>query len=422
MFNLFKRNNDSFVRSVVTLASGTAIMQILNFATVPLLANFYSPSDYGIAASFLGVATIVSVIASMRYELAIVLPSRDIDAVSLVYLSIFLTLLITMLSSAIIFFIRLNSGFFYIFSQAPALIILIPASILFIALFNIFNYWHIRNKQFSNIARARVAQAIVTLGFQLILAFSGKAKVESLIMGYVLGQAIGFNVLFFPFIKSQTREAINIEHIINNAKVYKNFPLFSSWANYINALALQTPVLLLPLFYSAELTGLFSMAQRVVQAPFALITSSLAQVYYQKATEIYHTKGHLHQFTCKFLAQNALIGIMPIILISIFAEDIFRVFFGEQWLGAVQYAHIIVFLSYANFIGASISLLLSLFGLQKFESKFNIILLLFNFASIFIGYQFFNSAYVSIVLLSISGAFLYLYLTIYLMKITRSLS
>ena len=69
------------------IAGGTAIAQGINILSTPILSRMYSPEDFGIAAVFVSLIFLLSVVASLRYELAIPLPKTERHADALVILS-----------------------------------------------------------------------------------------------------------------------------------------------------------------------------------------------------------------------------------------------------------------------------------------------------------------------------------------------
>jgi hypothetical protein len=71
-----------FNRHVLTLVTGTGLAQIIPLAITPILARIYSPEQFGVFALFIAVASSLSVVATGRYELAIMLPRKDVDAAS----------------------------------------------------------------------------------------------------------------------------------------------------------------------------------------------------------------------------------------------------------------------------------------------------------------------------------------------------
>ena len=78
----------AFARHVVTLASGTAMGQLLLVLALPVLTRLYSPADYGALAVYSATLTVLLVLVSLRFEVAIPLPEDDQVAGSLLALSL----------------------------------------------------------------------------------------------------------------------------------------------------------------------------------------------------------------------------------------------------------------------------------------------------------------------------------------------
>lgn len=69
-----------YARNVITLMTGTGLAQAIPVAISPILTRLYSPEDFGVFALYLATVSIVSVLVTGRYELAIFPPKRDRDA------------------------------------------------------------------------------------------------------------------------------------------------------------------------------------------------------------------------------------------------------------------------------------------------------------------------------------------------------
>jgi len=72
-----------FSRNVLTLMTGTTIAQAIPIAISPIVTRIYTPEDFGIFALFIAIITIFGSIANGRYELAIMLPKKDEDAINI---------------------------------------------------------------------------------------------------------------------------------------------------------------------------------------------------------------------------------------------------------------------------------------------------------------------------------------------------
>ena len=90
--NLLRRKlfKSEFVKSSITIMTGTAIAQAVPIAISPILTKIYTPEDFGLLAIFVSILSILSVVSSFRYELAIAQPQKKEDASSIVILSFFI--------------------------------------------------------------------------------------------------------------------------------------------------------------------------------------------------------------------------------------------------------------------------------------------------------------------------------------------
>ena len=63
-------------KNIATLVTGTMIAQAIPIAISPILTRLYTPAEFGSFALYMSIVSILVVIATARYELAIVLPKK----------------------------------------------------------------------------------------------------------------------------------------------------------------------------------------------------------------------------------------------------------------------------------------------------------------------------------------------------------
>ena len=76
------KKKSEFTKNIVTLMTGTAIAQAIPIAISPILTRIYKPEDFGVFALFLAISSILATVVNGRYELAIMLPKKDEDAIN----------------------------------------------------------------------------------------------------------------------------------------------------------------------------------------------------------------------------------------------------------------------------------------------------------------------------------------------------
>ena len=96
MLNKLKPKSE-FSKNVLTLMTGTTIAQAIPIAISPILTRIYTPEDFGVLALFVAITTIFGTIANGRYELAIMLPKKDEDAINIFALGFIITCFISLI-------------------------------------------------------------------------------------------------------------------------------------------------------------------------------------------------------------------------------------------------------------------------------------------------------------------------------------
>jgi len=79
--------NRAFAGNVLKLTAGATVAQALGMLLSPVFTRLYGPQAYGAAAVFASILGLVSVVVCLRYEFAIMLPSKATDALNLYTLS-----------------------------------------------------------------------------------------------------------------------------------------------------------------------------------------------------------------------------------------------------------------------------------------------------------------------------------------------
>ena len=168
---MFGRN--AFLRNVVVLTGGTASGQIISLAASPLLTRFYPPEDFGVLVAYASVLSMLAAIASLRYEIAILLPTDLREALSLAMLSL---LIVVGLGVTLAVIVAVSGTAIVQSLGVPALapyLWLIPIGFAGTGFYSVLNYWAIRQQAIAHIARTRLSQGIGQVSTQLGLGLIG---------------------------------------------------------------------------------------------------------------------------------------------------------------------------------------------------------------------------------------------------------
>jgi O-antigen/teichoic acid export membrane protein len=98
----------------------------------------------------------------------------------------------------------------------------------------------------------------------------------------------------------------------------------------------------------------------------------------------------------KTTAGLAKLGIVPFIIVGIFAQQLFTLFLGSEWLVSGIFAQLIIALSFLGFINPPTTMTIYILGLQRFSLKFQSFQVLFRILSIYLTFLAFNNEYISV--------------------------
>lgn len=320
-----------FVRNVSVLAGGTAFAGALSTLALPLLTRIYSPEEFGVLGVFAALLGMISVIACLRYEIAIPLPESDQSAANLLAVALVClagtTAAVTM---AIFFFGRQIAALM----NAPLLaqyLWLLPIGVAATGTYSVFQYWATRKKAFARIARTRVERSIGGISTQLIMGWAGTGA-----LGLIVGQIVSNGAGFFGLARrafSEDRAALKNVRLAEMKKVAREYdrqPKYSTLEALTNSGGVQLPIILIASLTSGSEVGYLMLAMQIMQAPMSLIGSSISQVYLSRAVEE-HRNGRLGDFTARTIGGLAKIGVGPLIFVGIIAPSVFGLVFGAEW-------------------------------------------------------------------------------------------
>ena len=401
MFSKLKPKSE-FSRNVLTLMTGTTIAQAIPIAISPILTRIYTPEDFGMFALYMSVASILSVIATGRYELAIMLPKKDEDAVNIVALSIIISFFVSFIALLIVFFLNSEITALLGNPEISNWLYFIPITVLLTGVYQSFKYWSNRKKQYKRLAISSVIQSGATGSTNLGMGFGGFGA-SGLIVGGVIGRAIATSVL----VKIVWREDYKLLNYVNKLKIFalikkhKKLPLLNLPNALIDGFRLSGISILIAKFFTTATLGQFSLAWRMMQVPMALIGRSLSQVFFQKVSS--SNKIDLNTIVKKFIIKASLIAAPAFLIIYFFSIDIFVFVFGENWKLAGESASIMAPWLFLNFLTSPLSTIFIVLNKQEIMLIFSTFFMVIPLSIIFIFSSLSFIDVLSIVTLSMSA-------------------
>ena len=346
-----------FARNVLTLMTGATIAQAIPVIVSPILTRIYSPSDFGLLSLFVAFSAIFSSIASGRYEMAIMLPKKNEEAINILALGAAITVLMTALVAIIVIVFKNQIVLLFKNEEIGFWLNFAPITIFFMSAFNLLSYYNNRCRNYADIKNALIAKSTVMVIVQLTVGWFYQG-VAGLISGQIMAQlASNFRLLKNILEDKLLMSKINTLKMIALARKYRNFPKYSMWAGLANVLSGQLPNMIISLIFSVKTLGFYSLVERVLAIPTTLIGNSIGQVFFRVAAEEKQKTGASRDAFFKTTTRLIFIGVPEFSVLYFFVEDIFTFVFGMQWQVAGEYAKIVLPLFCVQFVVSPLTMM-----------------------------------------------------------------
>ncbi len=389
MFKKFFLKSD-FTKNVVTLVTGTAIAQAIPIAISPILTRLYTPDDFGVLALYLSITSVISVIATGRYEFAITLPPKDENALQLIWLSGVIVFCVAVISLIVIVLFHDQITAALGNERIGTWLYFIPLTIFFSGVYQTFNYWFNRKRSYTKLSKNRVLQTSGSSATSLGFGFFTKTGALGLIVGNIFGQFIGAIFFLFSFLKSPSaiKWKLNKPKVIALARRYKDFPKYDALASFFNISSNQIAHVFFNMFFSAVVSGHYYLVQKIFNAPITLLAGAVQDVFKMEIVTLHIAKGNTRKLFLKTLKRLLLLAVIPTILIYFFAEDVFTFIFGKEWAIAGRYVKIMTPVFFLRFLSFPLSYMLYVVEKQKYNTLGQFFLVTAIVSTFLIGKRF----------------------------------
>lgn len=327
-------DSSPFLRHVLTLMTGTAVAQGVTFVMMIVLARIYTPRDMGLLATYVSVASILVAVAALRYDMAIMLPRKESEALSVARLGMVCLTAVSLLATAAS--LPLSGLIERQWGHEVALWMpLVGLTTFLMSAVELFKYWFNRNSNYRAIAVNQAEQQIGLTSGQLVLGMAGMGGMAGLILGHTAGQIFAFVNLGRQAKPLWRRLPEGAPSLRWAARRYRRMPLLNGPNALADALRTNGIQLLIG-GYSVASLGQFQMAWRYLDAPLILINGAVARVFFQKLSTI--EPGRMRPLVRVTIKRAILIGLVPFALIYVLSPWIFPFFLGSQWTESGSFA------------------------------------------------------------------------------------
>jgi len=371
-------------RNVGKLLSANIIAQAIGLLVYPILTRLYSPEDFGVLNLFSSIAGVLILISTLEWYNAIVLPKEEREGRALVHLSLVCIAIVTLLIALTIPWAGPIAEIFH----SPDLARyywLLPIYVAMMGVWNVLNYWYIRQKEYGYISGYQISQTLFSAGFKV--GFGLIPLVGGLVYATILSPLCALIVFILLSAKliAPLLSEWDWQNCKKSAKKYSNFPKYSTPRVVLNNIAGQLPVLVLTPLFGNKLVGFWGMAIMLAFVPISIVTRALYQVLYQQTTEKVNNSLSVRAYYQHFTWWTLAVIIPVFCLLWWVLPELAAWLLGDEWRTVGIYIRwMLPWLTVATLV-LSTGFIPDIFGKQKMEFVFEIFMALARAAGVILG-------------------------------------
>jgi O-antigen/teichoic acid export membrane protein len=300
-----------------------------------VLTRLYSPKDIGLVAALVSFGAIVLPLATLRFDMAVILPKKEDEALQIIKTGIS-SIVVVSTAALVVSLVAVHYGDSELTANAPdwagpsiAAFILVNGILAFVTAY------FARRGEFLLMAKTSVMSSF----------FSNAAKIGVGGMGLGVGglwlatisQGVLGVLLFLR--KFPIRHFLKIQKTSSTVmKRYREFPLYRMPQDVLNALTVNLPNVVVISAYGADQAGFYALAFKVASAPIDLLKNSLRTVFYKHSSDLADNPKQILREVIRLTVWIAISGVLLAGIAFFTGEKIFVLLFGEEWRIAGMYS------------------------------------------------------------------------------------
>ena len=385
---MIKKETYDFLKSVLTLFSGSSISQLISIVVLIVLQRFfYSPEEYAPFRLFFEFSIVFSSIGALRLESGLVLEKNNENTLSLLRVCMRFCIISSLIGGLIftLYFIREIKTF----NSEWLIIFLMPVAIFSAGIIQIYQSFFIKYKEFLTISSSKIIQSL-TAGISQITSGLLGLNFTGLIFGRIIGLlSADFNYLKkffggfrFPEINKQKERYLIIKH--------KKFIQFTSPGFFIGNSINLIILMLFANYYGNQFTGLTAAAIQYFGLVIMLFSSSFSQVYYNEIAQINNPKELISSYTF-WIKRLFILSIVGWVVLFFVPSSLITFVLGDKWSELLNIIKIISPWMGIMFVSSSLSYIFIRLGKQKEILFFDIFHLVLIALAFFFGNHIFKN-------------------------------
>lgn len=359
---IYSLRNSLFARQVLLLVSGAGLGQIISFAATLATSRLFDPYQFGILAIFNSLTGIVSVFATGKYDLGIVVVKNDDDVYKLIRLCNRILLIFFISLSLIGCSIWFCSDYLNLHKNYVDWLPFAGLAVYLSGYAHVLYMLFTRLKGFKALTYGRIIESIALNGFTIIFWYTGA---WALLIGLLAAQ---ISVIFYYSKKIKEFMVIKSDKVdfSSVAKKYSEFPKFNILLGFLDMYQSQNVILLGTIWFQDAILGLYGFSMRLIQVPLWLVTRPISHVFFSRASEYNRENKPIFPLVSKTIFISFLLASPFFLVLFFFGSDLFALFFGEKWRQAGELSALLSFWMIFDLVRAPIAQTPVVIGKQHF--------------------------------------------------------
>jgi O-antigen/teichoic acid export membrane protein len=413
---LFNFRGSELRKNAALLIGGNGLAQVITVLVYPFIARLYPPSAFGQLAVIFSIHSLLVMIATGKYELAVVMPENNNHASDLVGIGLIISLIVAVAIIPVVYLIQILARKLDIEPHITIWYYLLGLSVFTAAYFQLQNGWCTRFKLFSMIISATFILNISTAIFKVLLGVLNVT--DGLLYSFFMAQAVVALYLFFRIRRGSVRQTFRPfdKDMMTVARTYINFPAYNLPISLLNSFSGNLPVYFLAIYFSDNLTGQFSMAFTLLFKPLGIYNNSMYQILVQRVMELRHQQKLIWPFIRNYMTKTLMVSLIAGIVCVAFIPGVFKLYLGNNWQQAGLYCQFMLPWAILLIPAGSLAFIPNIFNRQSRALVIEIAYLILRLSALYVGFVL-QRAELSVALFGFMGVAVVLYRLLWYRKL-----
>lgn len=329
----------NFFSHVAQTLRGALIGQLIPVIALPIISRLYTPDTYGVFASLLSIAIVLTTVMFLQFEVAVVLPKEDDEAGDVARTALQTGVIFCIALTIIAALVQPALGQWEGSANLQGWSILTPLMGFLMASVLLGNYIASRLQNYSQIGTSSAWLQLIN-NLSMVLLGLVKPSVGMLLASRFAAQTTG--VVAYTRSVSwlvghyKRRGILPLARMRAVVSKYRRYPMFSLPHTLTAMLSRESVTPILIFFHQPHAAGYYALVRAILMMPVSLLSSSVGQIFYSEASRGVDQPA-FRSFVQKLFFAMAWFFTPGCVFIALWAPQIFSLLFGPEWQDAGKF-------------------------------------------------------------------------------------